>query len=308
MPVPSFFSYGLLSLLSSLLSSSLLLSALLLRPAPAAAAGYAWRDWDKRQVCHPTSGAPLQPASASALAALVRGCNDMARRAQSATPEGVLHSTTRGGARAAAAACQIKVVGAGHSFSPIALTDDDRLPPPSSSSSSFSSLLVNLDRLDRVLELPPPPAIDGSASLPPTVHVEAGIRVHQLNAALLAAGWALENTGAIAMQSVAGATQTGTHGTGSALSSMFAQADCSALFLREVRGTAPAPLALFHNTRAFFSRDGNHRKKGPRAGSSRKKATRSQNSAAHALTATRIGASLNFLFDMGKKIDQARSS
>jgi L-gulonolactone oxidase len=114
-------------------------------------------------------------------------------------------------------------VGAGHSFSPIALTDDDRLPPPSSSSSSFSSLLVNLDRLDRVLELPPPPAIDGSASLPPTVHVEAGIRVHQLNAALLAAGWALENTGAIAMQSVAGATQTGTHGTGSALSSMSSQ-------------------------------------------------------------------------------------
>lgn len=108
MPVTSFFSYGLLSLLSSLLSSSLLLSAsLLLRPAPAAAAGYAWRDWDKRQVCHPTSGAPLQPASASALAALVRGCNDMARRAQSATPEGVLHSTTRGGARAAAAAAGV---------------------------------------------------------------------------------------------------------------------------------------------------------------------------------------------------------
>ena len=150
-------------------------------------AAFEWRDWDKRQVCHPTSGALLQPASVAALAELVRGCNE------------------------AKDPCQIKIVGAGHSFSPIAITDDDRL------SSSSSSLLVNLDRLDRVIALP------DASSVQPTVHVQAGIRVHQLNAALLAAGWALENTGAIAMQSVAGATQTGTHGTGSQLSSMSSQ-------------------------------------------------------------------------------------
>ena len=39
------------------------------------------------------------------------------------------------------------------------------------------------------------------------VTVQSGIRVHDLNTKLLAKGYALENTGAIAMQSVAGATQ-----------------------------------------------------------------------------------------------------
>ena len=85
-------------------------------------------------------------------------------------------------------------------------------------------MLLNLDKLNRVLELPRHRSskTDISAAVN-TVHVEAGIRVYELNKALLAAGFALKNTGAIAQQSIAGATQTGTHGTGFELGSMSSQ-------------------------------------------------------------------------------------
>jgi len=94
------------------------------------------------------------------------------------------------------------------SFSPITPTDPKW---------DGKALMLNLDKLAAVLELPTADDM--------TVLVEAGIRVHNLNAALLAAapGYALINTGAIAMQSVAGATQTGTHGTGRDLGSMSSQ-------------------------------------------------------------------------------------
>ena len=113
-------------------------------------------------------------------------------------------------AAADASGQQLKVTGAGHSFSPITLTDPEW---------DGKALMVNLDKLNAVLQLPTPSD--------KTVLVEAGIRVHELNAALLATapapGYALINTGAIAMQSVAGATQTGTHGTGRNLGSMASQ-------------------------------------------------------------------------------------
>lgn len=161
----------------------------LAREAESAAA--MWRDWDKRQECHPTGGL-IQPSSVDEIVAIVRS--------------------------AAATGRQVKTVGSGHSFSQITLTDDGR---------EGGSVLLNLDKLESVLELPEPPRssspISPTASSVATVHVEAGIRVHDLNTALLAAGWALENTGAIAQQSVAGATQTGTHGTGSELGSMSSQ-------------------------------------------------------------------------------------
>ena len=179
--------------------TGLLLLLQLLLPTFSAAVfseAYAWRDWDKRQVCHPSSGRMLQPGSVRELRELIRGCNE---------EQGKVNKS-----------CQIKIVGAGHSFSPIAITDDD----DDGAIGSRTSLLVNLDKLDRVLALPKSPR---AGSPPPTVHVQAGIRVHQLNTVLLEAGWGLENTGAIAMQSVAGATQTGTHGTGFQLSSMSSQ-------------------------------------------------------------------------------------
>ncbi len=49
------------------------------------------------------------------------------------------------------------------------------------------------------------------------VRVEAGITIHDLNLALDAHGLALENLGDIDKQSIAGATATGTHGTGVSL-------------------------------------------------------------------------------------------
>jgi L-gulonolactone oxidase len=85
---------------------------------------------------------------------------------------------------------RVKVVGAGHSFTDIACTD---------------GLLVSLDRLGKV------EAVDAERR---RVTVQAGIRLHRLNDELAAVGLALPNLGDIAYQSVAGATQTATHGTG----------------------------------------------------------------------------------------------
>ncbi len=135
-----------------------------------------WSDWDKRQTCSPD--AYQQPVSVADVVAAV----------SSARTSG----------------SQVKVVGAGHSFSACTLTDAGR-----------RSIMLNLDRLDSVLSWP--------SANSTTVRVEAGIRVHALNALLLGRGWALPNVGAIAQQSVAGATQTGTHGTGRNLGSMSTQ-------------------------------------------------------------------------------------
>lgn len=139
----------------------------------------AWTDWDKRQTCHPTEGF-VQPATVFETVAIV--------------------------VDAAAHNRQVKVVGAGHSFSQITLTDEAH---------AGGSIMLNLDKLDRILALPTPADL--------SVVVEAGIRVYNLNDQLLAAGYALVNTGAIAMQSIAGVTQTGTHGTGRLIGSMASQ-------------------------------------------------------------------------------------
>jgi FAD/FMN-containing dehydrogenase len=139
----------------------------------------AWTDWDKRQTCNPSNGFH-QPSSVAELVQLVQ-----------------VASFTQ---------VQVKVVGSGHSFSQITLTDDGR---------RNGSVMLNLDQLDAVIKLPTPEDL--------SITVEAGIRVHVLNDKLLQAGYALLNTGAIAQQSIAGATQTGTHGTGSKLGSMSSQ-------------------------------------------------------------------------------------
>eukprot|EP00744_Colponema_vietnamica_P005985 GILI01008720.1.p1 GENE.GILI01008720.1~~GILI01008720.1.p1 ORF type:complete len:452 (-),score=40.29 GILI01008720.1:62-1417(-) len=131
--------------------------------------GFTWHNWDGRQVCHPQE--LLFPESEQELLSLVKNV-----------------STSHG---------SIKVVGAGHSFSPIALTE---------------GVLVSLDKYNRVLE------VDGTR-----VTVQAGIRLKDLNQELEKRGLALENLGAIGEQSVAGATQTGTHGTGRSLGSISTQ-------------------------------------------------------------------------------------
>lgn len=85
---------------------------------------------------------------------------------------------------------RIRVVGAGHSWSPVACSDE---------------YLVNLDRFQKVL------GIDREKK---RIRVQAGIRLKQLNAVLEQNGLALVQLGSVSEQSIAGATATGTHGTG----------------------------------------------------------------------------------------------
>ena len=84
----------------------------------------------------------------------------------------------------------IKAVGAGHSFTDIALSD---------------GVLCDLSSYAQVLD------VDHAAR---TVTVQSGITLHELSAFLWTRGLALSNLGDIDVQSVAGATSTGTHGTG----------------------------------------------------------------------------------------------
>jgi len=92
--------------------------------------------------------------------------------------------------RAGEAGVRLKVVGSGGSFSGIALTD---------------GWLVSLERYREVVR------VDKEAR---TVTVQAGIRLWDLCVALDRLGLALENVGDVAIQTVAGAMATGTHGTG----------------------------------------------------------------------------------------------
>ena len=91
---------------------------------------------------------------------------------------------------AAAGDRRVKVVGAGHSFTGIACTDGH---------------LVDLSSYGRVL------AHDAASG---TVTVQAGASLQTLCDELDERGLALENMGDIAYQSIAGATSTATHGTG----------------------------------------------------------------------------------------------
>jgi len=90
---------------------------------------------------------------------------------------------------AAAAGQRVKVVGSGHSFTAIALTD---------------GRLVQLDNYQRVLKTD---AVKGQ------VTVQAGIKLHRLNEELDRRGLAMPNLGDIDRQSISGAISTATHGT-----------------------------------------------------------------------------------------------
>jgi FAD-linked oxidoreductase len=93
----------------------------------------------------------------------------------------------------------IRVVGGGHSFSPLVATD---------------GLILSLDRLQGVID------IDAASR---TARLHGGTRLFAIGAALAAAGFAMENLGDINVQSLAGATSTGTHGTGAALGNLATQ-------------------------------------------------------------------------------------
>lgn len=93
----------------------------------------------------------------------------------------------------------VKVIGAGHSFTAIAAT---------------TGVLVDVS------------AIDGLLHVDPERHratLGAGTNLYQLPALLDPHGLALENMGDIDRQTIAGATSTGTHGTGSRFRGLAAQ-------------------------------------------------------------------------------------
>jgi len=101
--------------------------------------------------------------------------------------------------RARAAGTTVKMVGTGHSFTGIAKPEGTMLRP---------------DRMSGVV------AVDRDAM---TVTALAGTPLHVLNARLEALGLSLHNMGDIAEQTLAGATSTGTHGTGGTTASLSAQ-------------------------------------------------------------------------------------
>jgi L-gulono-1,4-lactone dehydrogenase len=141
------------------------------RAAPASTGGETWRNWAGNQSARPRRMAT--PRSADEVADEVR--------------------------RAAADGLTVRMVGTGHSFTPVAVTD---------------GVLLRPGALTRIR------SVDAAAGL---VTAEAGCPLRVLNAELLARGLSLANMGDIQVQTVAGAIQTGTHGTGRDIGGMAAQ-------------------------------------------------------------------------------------
>src|SRR5262245_54166073 len=92
--------------------------------------------------------------------------------------------------RAASEKEPIRVVGSGHSFTPLCVTN---------------GTLITLNGLQVVI---------ASEQASQTARIYAGTKIYQLGEPLLQAGLALANQGDIDYQALAGAVSTGTHGTG----------------------------------------------------------------------------------------------
>jgi L-gulono-1,4-lactone dehydrogenase len=140
-----------------------------------------WHNWAGDQRCRPA--ARERPASIAEIAAALE--------------------------RAEARRERVRVVGSGHSFSDIALTD---------------GRLLSLERMHRVLD------VDRDSGL---VRVQAGITIRELNERLAGLGLALENLGDIDIQSIAGAISTATHGTGAQLRNIPSQVAALTLVLAD---------------------------------------------------------------------------
>ena len=130
-----------------------------------------WTNWGRNQSVSPRR--VERASSAEDVAAMVR---DAVRRGQ-----------------------RVKAVGAGHSFSPIAVPDDVQL------TLEAGHAPVDID------------ARTGLAVVP------AGLELHRLNRLLWSAGLSMQNLGDIEAQTVAGAISTGTHGTGARKQGLAAQ-------------------------------------------------------------------------------------
>lgn len=93
----------------------------------------------------------------------------------------------------------IRVVGAGHSFTPLVATGD---------------VLISLKYLR---------GVEGVDKATNTVSVWGGTTLKELSEALAEQGYAMENMGDINLQTIAGAISTGTHGTGAHLGNIPTQ-------------------------------------------------------------------------------------
>ena len=128
--------------------------------------GPRWQNWGGNQSA--VAVEVLTPGSVDEVSAIVKAASGSGRR--------------------------VKVVGSGHSFTGIAVADDQRL------------------YLHRLADLV---SIDGHL-----VTVQAGMPMYALNALLAAHGLAVPNLGDIDAQTISGAISTGTHGTGAAHSTL----------------------------------------------------------------------------------------
>jgi L-gulono-1,4-lactone dehydrogenase len=140
-----------------------------------------WTNWGRNQQCSPAS--VVSPASVDELAAAVAAAGAEGRR--------------------------VKPVGAGHSFTSIALTDGVQL---------------RLDQISGVVSADPATGL---------VTLYAGTRLHQIPALLAPFGLAMENLGDIDAQSISGAISTGTHGTGHAFGGIATQVRALSLVLAD---------------------------------------------------------------------------
>jgi len=132
-----------------------------------------WHNWSGSVQCKPRQIA--KPANIDALVRIIKACNSDNRH--------------------------VRVVGSGHSFTPLVQTND---------------VLMSLKYIQGIEE------IDTKRS---TVTVLAGTQLNTLGEALYARGLAQENLGGIDVQSVAGAISTGTHGTGVRFGTLSTQVD-----------------------------------------------------------------------------------
>lgn len=130
-----------------------------------------WTNWSGIVACTPAQ--VVYPTSVEEVVSLVQWCNTTGHR--------------------------LRVVGSGHSFTPLVQTDD---------------VLVSLDRMSGLVE------VDTAAR---TAVVWAGTKLKRLGELLHRHGLAQENLGDINVQSIAGAISTGTHGTGTAFGTLATQ-------------------------------------------------------------------------------------
>lgn len=101
--------------------------------------------------------------------------------------------------RAAEQRRKIRLIGTGHSFTPLCATDD---------------ILISLDNYQGLI------TADRETC---QATVKAGTKLHKLGEVLFAEGLAMENMGDIDAQSIAGTISTGTHGTGKAFGTISTQ-------------------------------------------------------------------------------------